>query len=360
MSAIHDAAAAMLRQLPPEPAHNLALWALAHGLAPDQSGHDDPVLASTLWRKSFPNPIGLAAGFDKNGRALDGLIQLGFGFVEIGGVTPKPQRGNPRPRLFRLPRDRAVINRMGFNNDGLQAMQRHLARRQTTGDLVLGINLAANTDSNDPVADFALLVRTLAPLAGFLTIDISCPNTANGQMFLSPAPLRDLLGRLQDARRAPSPPMLAKLAPDIDEDALPPLIATLQAAAIDGIVVANSTTARPDDLRDPNKIERGGLSGRPLFAPSTELLRRVYDLTDGKIPLIGVGGVGSGADAYAKIRAGASLVQIYTALVYAGPSLIPRIKQDLAALLKRDGFASITDAIGADHFPKQTTPSGPS
>ncbi|MHA1566372.1 MAG: quinone-dependent dihydroorotate dehydrogenase [Alphaproteobacteria bacterium] len=354
MSAIHDTAAALLRQLPPELAHNTTLWAMAHGLGPRQSGTDDAILASNLWARSFSNPIGIAAGFDKNARALGGLMQLGLGFVEVGGVTPKPQRGNPRPRLFRLPRDRAVINRMGFNNDGLDSIQQRLAQRQAPANQILGINLAANTDSDDPVGDFALLVRTLAPLAGFLTIDISCPNTANGQVFLSPEPLRDLLDRLQDERRAVTPgqsvpPMLAKLAPDIDADALPPLIATLEAAAIDGIIICNSTTDRPGDLTDPNKAERGGLSGKPLFKRSTELLHRIYSLTGGNIPLIGVGGVASGGDAYAKIRAGASLVQLYTALVYAGPSLIVKIKRDLATLLYRDGFTSLTSAIGADH-----------
>ena len=356
MSAIHDAAAALLRQLPPERAHRAVLWGLSHGLGPRQSGADDPILASNLWQRSFANPIGLAAGFDKNAGALRGLMQLGLGFVEVGGVTPKPQRGNPRPRLFRLPGDRAVINRMGFNNDGLDVIHRRLQQRQAAADQILGINLAANTDTHDPIADFALLVRTLAPLAGFLTIDISCPNTANGQMFLSPAPLRDLLDRLQDERRAvtpgqSAPPMLAKLAPDIDDDALAPIIATLEAANIDGIIVCNSTTARPGDLTDANKGERGGLSGKPLFKRSTELLRRVYGLTGGKIPLIGVGGIASGADAYAKIRAGASLVQLYTALVYAGPSLIVKIKRDLATLLQRDGFPTLTAAIGADQKP---------
>ncbi len=357
MSAIHDTAAALLRLLPPESAHRAALWALSHGLGPRQARTDDPILASTVWQRSFPNPIGIAAGFDKNARAIAGLLHLGVGFVEVGGVTPRAQPGNPTPRLFRLPGDRAVINRMGFNNDGLDAIQPRLQRAMASAGRVVGINLAANADTADPADDFALLVERLAPHADFLTVDISCPNTANGRIFLSPGPLGDLLARLMAVRSAATPartpptPMFAKLSPDIDDSALAAVVATLSAAAIDGIVVCNTTTARPEDLRDHHRGQRGGLSGRPLFTPSTELLRRVYRLTQGTIPLIGVGGVASGADAYAKIRAGASLVQLYTALVYAGPSLIGRLKRDLAARLRADGFGNLAAAVGADHRP---------
>lgn len=354
MTDIYDLGTALLRCLPPETAHGLALGALARGLGPHRPPVADTRLMTRFCGHEIPVPVGVSAGFDKNAVAISGVFALGTGFVEVGGVTPRPQTGNPRPRLFRLAADRAAINRMGFNNDGVAAVVYRLAAwRKTPGTLLpVGVNLAANADSDDPAQDFETLVRALAPLADFLTVDISCPNTANGQVFLEPARLRDLLARL-DAVRASTkssvPAMLVKLAPDIEDNALDELLEIIVAADIDGITVSNTTTARPDSLKSPERTERGGLSGPPLFARSTQMLRHVYQRTGGTIPLVGVGGVGSGADAYAKIRAGASVVQLYTALIYGGPGLIGRICRELAELLTRDGFANVADAVGADH-----------
>lgn len=355
MTNLYDIGARALTLLPPERGHELALWGLAHGLGPRGRADQPAGLAQTLWGRHFPNPVAISAGFDKNAVAISGAMALGAGFVEVGGVTPLPQTGNPRPRLFRLPADGAAINRLGFNNDGAVAIAKRIAAYRPSGDdpRPVGVNLAANSDSADPAKDFEILVETFAPLADFLTIDISCPNSENGLVFLSPGPLEDLLGRLtalRDRRGLEKPPaLLVKIAPDIENAALDILLEIIVAAGIDGITVCNTTTARPDTLTSPDRNERGGLSGKPLFARSTEMLRHVYQATGGAVPLIGVGGVSSGADAYAKIRAGASLVQLYTALVYQGPGLIGSIKHDLAALLAADGFASLADAIGSEH-----------
>jgi len=357
LSGFYDIGARALTLLPPERGHEVALWGLAHGLGPRGRADRPAGLAQTLWRRSFPNPVAISAGFDKNAVAISGALGLGVGFVEVGGVTPRPQAGNPRPRLFRLPADGAAINRLGFNNDGSVAIAKRIAAQRTSSDdpRPVGVNLAANSDSTDPANDFEHLVDTFAPLADFLTIDISCPNSENGLVFLSPGPLEDLLGRLTALRArkglANPPALLVKIAPDIEDAALDILLEIIVAAGIDGITVCNTTTARPDSLTSPDRNQRGGLSGKPLFARSTELLRHVYRATGGKVPLIGVGGVSSGADAYAKIRAGASLVQLYTALVYQGPGLIGRIKHELSELLAADGFASLQDAIGSEHKP---------
>jgi dihydroorotate dehydrogenase len=355
LTGLYDIGARALTLLPPERGHQAALWGLSHGFGPSERADRHPSLAQTLWGRPFANPVAISAGFDKNAVAISGAKRLGAGFAEVGGVTPRAQPGNPRPRLFRLTADRAAINRLGFNNHGAEAIARRIADYRAGGEdpWPLGVNLAANSDSNDPANDFERLVDTFAPLADFLTIDISCPNSANGLVFLSPGPLEDLLGRLtalRDGKGLESPPaLLVKIAPDIEDDALDILLAIIVAAGIDGITVCNTTTARPDTLVSPDRSQRGGLSGKPLFARSTEMLRHVYQVTGGKMPLIGVGGISSGADAYAKIRAGANLVQLYTALVYEGPGLIARIQNELAALLAADGFATLQDAVGSEH-----------
>ncbi len=354
MTDIFDLGTALLRCLPPETAHTLALGALARGIGPHRQPADDPRLQTEFFGRAIPVPVGVSAGFDKNAVAIAGVFGLGTGFVEVGGVTPRPQAGNPRPRLFRLAADRAAINRMGFNNDGLDAVSRRLTawRQRPMTPLPVGVNLAANADSADPARDFETLARTLTPLADFLTVDISCPNTENGQVFLDPDRLRDLLARLNAIRaeaHGASASMLVKLAPDIEDPALDRLLDIIVAAGVDGITVSNTTTARPASLKSPDQTQRGGLSGRPLFERSTEMLRHVYRQTGGAVPLIGVGGIGSGADAYAKIRAGASAVQLYTALIFEGPGLIGRICTELSTLLARDGFAKVADAVGADH-----------
>jgi dihydroorotate dehydrogenase len=334
-----------LHYLDPEDAHELALVALEANVVPSQPRDDDPILATSLFGRALSNPIGLAAGFDKNARVYERMAAQGFGFVEVGGVTPRPQRGNPRPRVFRLPQDGAVINRMGFPNDGAEAMERRLRRKGRPKRIALGINLASNADSADPARDFVELATRFAPYADYLTLDVSCPNTANGQVLQDPARLADLLAQLEAvAWGAARPALAAKLSPDLDDALLERLVATLLGGRIDGIIVANTTQERPASLRSARAHEAGGLSGTPLGAPSTVMLARVYELTGGAVPLIGVGGIASGADAYAKIRAGAKAVQLYTGLIYGGTALVTRIKRELAELLRRDGFDSVSTA----------------
>ncbi len=279
-------------------------------------------------------------------------LALGFGFVEVGSVTPRPQSGSVDPRLFRLPEDRAVINRMGFNSQGHAAAIARLARikrKERVG--VLGVNLGRNKDSEDAAADFVQGVRVLGPLADYLVVNLSSPNTPGLRALQGKAPLEALLGRIAEARsQLPQggPPLLVKIAPDLVEEELADIAAVTQAMGVDGLIVSNTTIARPASLQSRHKGEGGGLSGAPLFAPSTRVLAQVHALTRGTMPLIGCGGVASGADAYAKIRAGATLVQLYTALIFEGPGLVKRIKRDLAALLARDGFAHVSNAVGAD------------
>ncbi|MFD2264689.1 quinone-dependent dihydroorotate dehydrogenase [Lacibacterium aquatile] len=342
----------ILHRLDPEEAHLWTLRALELGIVPTQPLMLDAALRTTIFGKSIDNPIGLAAGFDKNARVFHKMYRQGFGFTEIGGVTPRPQAGNPRPRLFRLAEDEAVINRMGFNNDGMEAVRGRLVAHRTA-DMLVGVNLAANIDSEDPADDFVTLARRFSPHADFLTLDISCPNTANGKMFLSPGPLQDLLDRLSamygDLSAPKRPALAAKIAPDIEEEELDKILEVLTGFGIDAMILSNTTIDRPEDVRGAQKDERGGMSGRPLFNRSTALLSKVYAKTGGKLPLVGVGGVSSAADAYLKIRAGASVVQLYTALVFQGPAMVTRLKLDLADMLRRDGFQNVAEAIGADH-----------
>jgi dihydroorotate dehydrogenase len=276
---------------------------------------------------------------------------MGFGFAEIGSVTPRPQAGNPRPRLFRLVEDRAIINRMGFNNDGAERVAARLRNRgRLSGPL--GVNLGKNRDSADAAADYASGVRELGRFADYLVVNVSSPNTPGLRALQSRAALASLLAAVKAARAEAcpvAPPLLVKIAPDLTEEDKRDIAAVAEEAGIDGLIVSNTTIARPATLKSPHRGEAGGLSGVPLFRPSTALLAEMFRLTGGRLPLVGVGGVASGADVYAKIRAGASLVQLYTALVYEGPGLVGRIKRELAALLRRDGFARIADAIGADH-----------
>jgi dihydroorotate dehydrogenase len=340
----------ILHAMDSERAHRLALFGLRSRLATVfyRSPVEDPVLQQRVWNRSFPNPIGLAAGFDKNAVAFEAALDLGFGFVEVGGVTPLPQKGNPRPRLFRLEKDRAVINRMGFNNDGLAVVESRLKRRSGRG--IVGVNLGKNKDQTDPTADYATLAGALARYADFLVINVSSPNTPGLRALQSAEPLIAIIRAARGVMpREGAPPLLIKLAPDLTAEDLAEAVRAARAEKLDGIVISNTTLARPASLQAPERGETGGLSGAPLFELSTRVLADVYKLTDGAIPLIGVGGVASGADAYAKIRAGASLVQLYSALVFEGPGLVNTIKEELAALLKRDGFTSVAAAVGADH-----------
>jgi len=341
----------LLHGLPPEAAHRVTIAALRLGLAGAASDPPDPILQSRPWGRSFANPIGIAAGFDKHAEAIDPLLRLGFGCVEIGSVTPRAQAGNPRPRLFRLAADQAVINRMGFNSHGHGFAVRGLAARRSAAGPV-GVNLGKNRDSDDALADYAAGIAALGRFADYLVVNISSPNTPGLRDLQGAARLRPLIEGLRRALAGlapPAPPLLLKLAPDLTPAERREIAAAVLEGGVDGLVISNTTTARPPGLASPAAHEAGGLSGRPLFQLATAVLSDFYRLTEGRLPLIGVGGVASGADAYAKIRAGASLVQLYTALVYHGPGLVAAIKRDLAALLRRDGFTSVAEATGADH-----------
>ena len=339
----------LLRALPPETAHRLTLAALAAGFGGTSRGPDPPELRQRLWGLDFPNPIGIAAGFDKDAGAPYALLRLGFGFVEVGTVTPRPQPGNPRPRVFRLEADGALINRMGFNSGGLDMVVGRLSARPGRG--IVGVNLGKNRDSEDAAADYLEGVRRVARIADYLVVNVSSPNTPGLRDLQARAVFETLLRQLLAVRHETGSraPLLVKIAPDLTPEERRDIAAVALATQIDGIIVANTTVARPPRLRSATAVETGGLSGRPLFEPSTALLGEMFRLTEGRVPLVGVGGVASAADAYAKIRAGASLVQLYTALVFAGPGLLGRIKAGLAALLRRDGFRSVTEAIGTDH-----------
>jgi dihydroorotate dehydrogenase len=349
MSLLHDAAAATLRRLEPETAHNLTISALKAGLGPRDDGPDDPALGVEIAGMSLSNCIGLAAGFDKNAETPDAMLAAGFGMVECGTVTPLPQDGNPRPRLFRLAEDRAVINRMGFNNQGLEPFAVRLARRRP-GRGYVGANLGANKDSADRIGDYVTGLRRLWGLADYFTVNISSPNTPGLRDLQSRAALQELTGRVAEARAALKAgrdyPIFLKVAPDIAESEVREVVQVVGDAGLNGIIVANTTIARPETLRSAGRDETGGLSGAPLMARSTHMLRLFDQANDRHLALIGAGGVASGADAYAKIRAGACVVQLYTALVYGGPGLVRRIKRDLAQRVRADGFASVHEARG--------------
>lgn len=338
----------VLRLLDPERAHRLTLWGLAHGMAPSQRAADDPVLAIRLWDRDFANPLGLAAGFDKNALVPGPLLDLGFGFVEVGTVTPRGQAGNRRPRVFRLAEDGAVINRLGFNNEGAEAVAGRLARWRQAGAGILGVNVGKNRASEDAAADYAAAARALGAYADYLVINVSSPNTPGLRALQGRAELLRLIERVRSGLAGRALPLVLKIAPDLGEEDLADIAAVALEQQLDGLIATNTTVARPPGLGGRHRDEAGGLSGRPLFVPSTQVLGRVYRLTKGRLPLIGVGGLASGADAYAKIRAGASLVQLYTALVYEGPGLVQRIKAELATLLRRDGFGSVAQAVGAE------------
>jgi dihydroorotate dehydrogenase len=342
---LFDSAAGLLRALPAERAHNLTLT-LAGAAAPllPRPAADDPRLAVSAFGLDFPNPVGLAAGFDKNAQVPDAMAKFGFGFVECGTVTPRPQGGNPQPRLFRLTEDAAVINRMGFNNGGIQQAARNLKVRRGRG--LVGINIGANKDSIDRISDYVLGFAALAPLADYVTVNVSSPNTPGLRGLQNREELTRLLDSLITARAGKSKPLLLKIAPDLDQHALDEIADVVRTSGIEGLIVSNTTIARPQ-LKSSHAQETGGLSGRPLLAPSTEVLRGMRQRLGKSVTLVGVGGIGGGADAYAKIRAGASLVQLYTALVYQGPGLVARIKQELLACLARDGYANVTAAVGS-------------
>jgi len=335
-----------LSRLDAETAHGLAIQGLKSGWVPRDRHPDPRSLAVQVWGRELANPIGLAAGFDKNAEVPDRALAMGFGLVEIGSVTPKPQPGNPRPRLFRLREDHGVINRMGFPGKGLDATLSRLRRRPRTG--FVGVNIGANKESLDRAADYVTCGRALAPYADYLVCNVSSPNTPGLRNLQGRTQLADLLKRVQDAITATPVPLVVKIAPDATDGDLDDIVAVCRELSIDGIIVGNTTLSRPPSLASSRRSEAGGLSGRPLASLSTDALRRTARRVDRQFPLIGCGGVDSGAAAYAKIRAGASLVQLYSALVFEGPPLVRRIKGELASLLARDGFLSVSRAVGTD------------
>lgn len=347
MNDLHGLATRLLSRIDSEDAHNLAIAGLKLGLGPIAPA-DDPILATELAGLKLPNPIGLAPGFDKNAEVFGPMLRAGFGFAECGTVTPLPQVGNPRPRLFRLAEDRAVINRMGFNNQGLEPFAARLARR---GAGVVGANLGANKDSEDRLADYTAGLRRLWGMASYFTINISSPNTPGLRALQTKAALDELLGRIVNTAESLPPgvaaPMFLKVAPDLEDAEIEAIAETVAARGLAGVIVTNTTLARPA-LKSRHRDEAGGLSGAPLFGPSTEILRRFRAAANGRFLLIGVGGVASGKDAYAKIRAGACAVQVYSALAYEGPGLVVRIKRELAQCLRADGFGSLAEAVGAE------------
>jgi dihydroorotate dehydrogenase len=342
----------LLRWFDPEDAHRLAIQGLRL-LPPIRPRPDDPKLAVRAFGLNFPNPVGMAAGFDKSAEVPDALLRLGFGFVEIGSVTPQPQAGNPRPRLFRLERDEAVVNRMGFNNDGADAVLRRLANRAHLAGIV-GVNVGANKDSPDRVADYVKLIETFAPVASYFTVNVSSPNTPGLRNLQQAAALDELLAKVIDARErvrqnAGDSPVLLKIAPDLTLNELDDVVHVARSRRVDGMIVGNTTVARSLSLREQSRAkEQGGLSGRPLFRLSTRMVAETYVRAEGAFPLVGVGGIDSGGAALTKIRAGASLIQLYSSLIYKGLGLVDDIKRDLASTLLRTGRDSLSEIVGAD------------
>ncbi|MGB7887884.1 MAG: quinone-dependent dihydroorotate dehydrogenase [Xanthobacteraceae bacterium] len=341
-----------LQALEPEDAHRLAVTMLKFAPLP-QAPHDDPRLAMRVFGFNFPNPVGVAPGFDKNGEVPDALLRLGFGFVEIGTITPRPQPGNPRPRLFRLDADRGVINRLGFNSEGADAVLTRLAARANAGGVV-GINVGANKDSPGRIADYVELIERFAAVASYVTVNISSPNTPGLRNLQQAAVLDDLLARVIDARERVAPnagptPVLLKIAPDLSLADLDDVVGIARSCRVDGMIVGNTTLARPPYLRETAIAkEAGGLSGAPLLPLSNRMLAETYVRVEGVFPLVGVGGIDSGPTALSKIRAGASLIQLYSGLVFAGLGLVADIKRTLIAALERDRAASLVDYVGAD------------
>ncbi|WP_420003178.1 quinone-dependent dihydroorotate dehydrogenase [Arenibacterium sp. LLYu02] len=338
-------ALAVMHKMDPEAAHGLSIKALKAGLTPCPGPVTSARLASTVAGLKLPNPVGLAAGFDKNAEALKPLSEAGFGFIEVGAATPRPQPGNPKPRLFRLTEDRAAINRFGFNNEGMEAIGARLAERPKSG--VIGLNLGANKDSTDRAQDFAKVLSHCGAHLDFATVNVSSPNTEKLRDLQGKAALSALLAGVMEANRglARPIPIFLKIAPDLDEAGLDDIAAVAVESGISAVIATNTTLAR-DGLRSVHKGEMGGLSGAPLFEKSTRVLAQLSARLDGQVPIIGVGGISSAEQAYAKIRAGASAVQFYTALVYGGLSLAGEIARGLDALLARDGYHSVTEAVG--------------
>ncbi|XP_069124099.1 dihydroorotate dehydrogenase (quinone), mitochondrial-like isoform X2 [Argopecten irradians] len=346
------------RVLDAETAHKLAVKAAKYKMVPRQWKPDPPSLSTTVFGRKFTNPVGLAAGFDKDGEAVEGLFSVGFGFVEVGSVTPKPQPGNPRPRVFRLSQDQAIINRYGFNSEGHTAvLDRRLRDQDRPGarEGIVGVNLGKNKESPSPIGDYVEGVKQFGAVSDYLVVNVSSPNTPGLRDMQGRERLEQLLDQVVATRNSlkcdRKPPVLVKIAPDLTQKDREDVAAvvTKREGFIDGLIISNTTVSRPSTLQSAHKTQTGGLSGAPLRSLATDTISDMYKLTKGKLPIIGVGGISSGQDAYDKIRAGASLVQLYSALVYGGPPVVKKIKRELGELLEADGFSSVTEAVGINH-----------
>lgn len=342
----------LIRHVDAETAHHAAIRALKCGVVPPSPAIRDERLSQILWGLRFENPVGMAAGFDKNAEVVAPLFRQGFGFVEAGTVTPRPQAGNPRPRLFRLDEDRAIINRMGFNNEGIEAFEGNLRKAQGAG--IIGANIGKNKDTEDPIADYVALLPIVYPLCSYVTVNISSPNTPGLRALQAEEPLRALVIAVMSERDmlasqyGVTRPVLVKIAPDLSQEELEVIVGVAREVKVDGLIISNTTVSRPA-LRSRYREEGGGLSGAPLSHLALDTLRRAYPLVGGAFPLVGVGGIASAEEAYARIRAGAHLVQVYSALIYHGFGLVRRIQEGLIAYMARDGFRTIAEAVGADH-----------
>ncbi len=345
---------AFLRLLPPNFAHKTAVKTLKYGLVPKLSGPDDPVLSIKLWDIEFSNPIGMSAGFDKNAEGVDGIMNLGFGFAEAGTVTPLPQPGNPKPNLFRLTEDDALINRLGFPSEGVDVFAANMESRREGATGIVGINVGINTGTADAAGDIEICLQRLAPYASYVTINVSCPNTPGLCAWQAGDKLAEMVGRAKAVLAKGSddrtPPLLVKIGPELDGDGLSAVADVAMSEDIDGLIACNTTSERPATLRNINASETGGLSGPPLRCQATKVLSDLFVMTQGKIPLIGCGGISTADDAYERIRAGASLLQLYTALIYGGPGLVADIKAGLASRLRADGYKKLSDAVGTNHL----------
>ena len=342
----------LIRLLDPELAHNFALTALKFGWVVETNWISDPILKTQLWGLNFRNPIGLAAGFDKNCEVPNQMLRYGFGFVEVGTVTPEPQFGNQRPRVFRLNKDRAVINRLGFNNKGSKVVEKNLlkARKKNLG--VIGVNIGKNKSNINPIEDYTECFDYFADLGDYIVINVSSPNTPGLRSLQKEQSLTSLIKAIRRRRlnfnKALRTPILVKVSPDLSSEETTKLAEVFLKNRVDGIIATNTTISRPNGLKSEHKFETGGLSGQPLFDLSTSIVSDFFRLTGGKIPIIGVGGVSSGIQAYKKIRAGASLVQIYSSLIFKGPKVVKQINTELATYLRQDGFQNLTEAVGVD------------
>ena len=343
----------LIKKLPPELSHKVILKLLKFNLKPSKI-YGDPILHQHIFGLDFSNPIGLAAGFDKNAEVVNPLLNLGFGFIEVGTVTPKPQYGNEKPRVFRLKDDFAIINHLGFNNKGIDYAEKQFKKLNlnSLSQGIVGINIGKNRDSKNYIDDYKICLEKLGPLSHYVTINISSPNTPGLRDLQNRGQIEKLVQTLKNTKNNTSSleniPILYKIAPDINEEQIRDIALMSLANNIDGLIISNSTTDRPNTLKSNTKNEIGGLSGKPLFLKSTLVLKKMYNLTNGQIPIIGVGGISNAYECYEKIKSGASLVQIYTALAYLGPSIINKILLDLISLLKTDGFKNIKEVIGKD------------